>query len=50
MTVRDNDQPHERYTVPAVEQAMRMLFQMAENGSSDMTLTEIYGKAGIPQE
>ena len=48
MTVRD-DQPHERYTVPAVEQAMRILFQMAETGPSHMTLTEIYGKAGIPK-
>lgn len=46
MTVRD-DQPHERYTVPAVEQAMRVLFQMAETGPSHMTLTEIYSKAGI---
>lgn len=48
MTVRD-DQPHERYTVPAVEQAMRVLFQMAETGPSHMTLTEIYSKAGIPK-
>ena len=46
MTVRD-DQPHERYTVPAVEQAMRILFQMAETGPSQMTLTEIFNKAGI---
>ena len=42
-------QPHERYMVPAVEQAMRILFQMAENGSSHMTLTEIYGKAEVPK-
>lgn len=42
-----NNQPHERYTVPAVEQAMRILFQMAEAGSSHMTLTEIYNKASI---
>lgn len=48
MTLRD-DQPHERYTVPAVEQAMRVLFQMAESGPSHMTLTEIYSKAGIPK-
>lgn len=42
-------QAHERYTVPAVDQAMRILFQMAENGSSRMTLTEIYGNAGVPK-
>jgi DNA-binding IclR family transcriptional regulator len=41
------NQPQERYTVPAVEQAMRILFQMAEDGSSHMTLTEIYSKASI---
>lgn len=33
--------------VPAVEQAMRILFQMAEAESSHMSLTEIYGKADI---
>lgn len=41
------NQPHERYTVPAVEQAMRILFQMAEADSSHMSLTEIYNRAGI---
>jgi DNA-binding IclR family transcriptional regulator len=46
MNERDRES-NERYIVPAVEQAMRILFQMAENVSSHMTLTEIYGKAGI---
>ncbi len=41
------NQSRERYTVPAVEQAMRILFQMAEAESSHMSLTEIYGKADI---
>jgi DNA-binding IclR family transcriptional regulator len=45
----NSNQSQERYTVPAVEQAMRVLFQMAEAGSSHMTLTEIYSKAGIPK-
>jgi DNA-binding IclR family transcriptional regulator len=42
-------QSHERYTVPAVDQAMRVLFQMAETGPSHATLTQIYSKAGIPK-
>jgi len=41
------NQPHERYTVPAVEQALRILFQMADADSSHMSLTEIHNKAGI---
>jgi DNA-binding IclR family transcriptional regulator len=45
----NSNQFQERYTVPAVEQAMRVLFQMAEAGSSHMTLTEIYNKAEIPK-
>jgi DNA-binding IclR family transcriptional regulator len=45
--MHNENQPHERYTVPAVEQAMRILFQMAEADSSHMSLTEIYNKAGI---
>ena len=46
MNERDKES-HERYMVPAVEQAMRILFQMAEAGTSHMTLTEIFNKAGI---
>jgi DNA-binding IclR family transcriptional regulator len=48
MNERDKES-NERYIVPAVEQAMRVLFQMAETGPSHMTLTEIYSKAGIPK-
>lgn len=40
-------QSDEKYIVPAVEQAMRVLFQMAETGSSHMSLTEIYTSVGI---
>jgi DNA-binding IclR family transcriptional regulator len=46
MNERDKES-HERYIVPAVEQAMRILFQMAEAGTSHMTLTEIFNKAGV---
>jgi DNA-binding IclR family transcriptional regulator len=46
MNERDKES-HERYIVPAVEQAMRILFQMAEAGTSHMTLTEIFNKADI---
>lgn len=37
----------DRYTVPAVEQAMRILFQMADSNSSHLSLTQIFEKAGI---
>lgn len=38
-----------KYIVPAVEQAVRVLFHMASSESSHMTLTEIYSGVGIPK-
>ncbi len=42
-----NVKPYDRYTVPAVEQAARLLFCLAETESSRMSLTEICAKVGI---
>lgn len=38
---------NDKYVVPAVEQALRMLFRMAEAESAHMNLTEICQKLGI---
>jgi DNA-binding IclR family transcriptional regulator len=38
-----------KYIVPAVEQAIRVLFRMASSQSSHMSLTEIYSGVGIPK-
>lgn len=37
----------ERYIVPAVEQALRVLFHMASGGASHMSLTEICSEVGL---
>lgn len=37
----------EKYIVPAVEQALRVLFHMASNGSSHMSLIEVCSEVGI---
>lgn len=37
----------DRYTVPAVEQTMRIMFHMAETGATHMSLTEIVSQVGI---
>src|SRR6185369_13537315 len=40
-------QSDERYMVPAVEQAARVLFCLAGNSSSHMSLTEVCTQVGI---
>jgi DNA-binding IclR family transcriptional regulator len=40
-------QSNEKYIVPAVEQALRVLFHMASNGSSHMGLIDICSEVGI---
>ena len=37
----------DKYLVPAVEQACRIIFSMAGNGASQMGLTEICSQVGI---
>jgi DNA-binding IclR family transcriptional regulator len=45
--VVDNLEPQEKYIVPAVEQALRILFHMAAAGSSHISLIEICSETGI---
>jgi DNA-binding IclR family transcriptional regulator len=45
--LKEITQQSDRYIVPAVEQASRILFCMAGHGSSHMSLTDICGKVGI---
>ncbi len=47
MTTTRKTPPNDKYVVPAVEQALRMLFRMAEAESTHMNLTEICQKLGI---
>ncbi len=47
MTKENKQQHDERYIVPAVEQALRVMFQMAETGASHMSLPEICAQVGI---
>jgi DNA-binding IclR family transcriptional regulator len=42
-----NPKSNERYVVPAVEQAARLLFCLADADASHLSLTEICAKAGI---
>jgi DNA-binding IclR family transcriptional regulator len=45
--IENNDHPLKRYTVPAVEQAVRVMLCLAESGSSPRSLTDICGEVGI---
>jgi DNA-binding IclR family transcriptional regulator len=47
MTKANKQEHDERYMVPAVEQAMRVMFHMAATGASHLSLTEIYTQVGI---
>lgn len=47
MTKEKNQQHDEKYMVPAVEQALRVMFHMASTGASHMSLTEICTQVGI---
>lgn len=44
---KEKETPEERYMVPAVEQASRILFCLAEADSSHLSLTEICSQVGI---
>ena len=47
MTKTRETKSKSRYTVPAVEQAARLLFCLAETDSSHMSLTQICAKIGL---
>ncbi|MCK4784187.1 MAG: IclR family transcriptional regulator [Desulfobacteraceae bacterium] len=42
-----NDQTQKTYTVPAVEQAIRVMLYLADSGSNPKSLTDIYREVGI---
>jgi DNA-binding IclR family transcriptional regulator len=47
MTTHKKTQPGDKYLVPAVEQALRVLFRIAQSESAHMNLTEICEKVGM---
>jgi len=47
MTTPQKNKSRDKYTVPAVEQALRVLFRMAQAESAHMNLTEICEEVGI---
>jgi DNA-binding IclR family transcriptional regulator len=47
MSATKQDKPTDKYIVPAVEQALRVLFLMAKADSAHMSLTEIWEKPAM---
>jgi len=47
MTTPKKAKSNDKYLVPAVEQALRVLFRMAQAESAHMNLTEICEKVGM---
>ncbi len=47
MTKQKNTEPKDKYLVPAVEQAFRVLFHIAQSDSAHMNLTQICEQTGI---
>jgi DNA-binding IclR family transcriptional regulator len=47
MEDKKKNTPDDRYVVPAVEQALRMMFHMADARATHMSLTEIFTQVGI---
>ena len=47
MTKQKKTTPEDKYIVPAVEQAMRVLFRIAQSDSAHMNLTQICEETGI---
>ncbi|MFH0825409.1 MAG: IclR family transcriptional regulator [Pseudomonadota bacterium] len=47
MTAPKNTKPTDKYVVPAVEQALRVLFRLADAESAHMSLTEICETVGL---